>query len=1162
MAKVGSLEFATGKLGSRLILVLGHTKCGAIYGATKTYLDSTQPGKKAGCALEGLLQDLGTVAEQAAQEMGAEAASDDVAAHAVKVNVFHTINFLLKFSQSIREGVRSGQIQIQGGIYHLETGCVEFLGKSPAQAELLDSAMPLPPSMVASNDADRGVHGVRTGADERMPSDVALKMLKEGNERFAIGAVTASKTSGDMRKALVKYNQAPHSAILGSIAGATQTFQSGSSKAPGCALEGLLQGLASVAKEASDDLGPGAAQEKLVSHAVKVNVFNSMNFLLQFSEPIRDLVSKGDLDIQGGIYHLETGRVEFLGDLFVLRNAGNTCTHAEGSILGSLEFCTGALNTQLIFVLGHTNCGAIKGATATYLAPKDEKKKASQALDVLLNELSSVVSEAQAQCGRKATEDEIAAKAIKLNVFHTINFLLQYSEPIREKVRSGKLEIQGGIYDLKSGQVEFLGQSPMQSKLVKSTSTAAPSLQQKLVLGTLSGALALVLLLLVRRVQKQAPAPVRIALGTIGLIFDRSQIHGPVCKGLKSYVSQMVPGSEATVFEVADKAKVMITYAAPSGKTFSQDRDGKAESKCFDWRRVMSVVIPLLFLAVWYQVAKSLISRENKWTPTRSRRLPREKTTFADVVSRSKVELSEIVEYLNNPSKFKQELSGSKTLYEKNHADSANEMRRGRAASLSPPMDVKKGGRDRVWEGGHTVIDHLSPFYSKYADAASANERIRQAAMFFCVAEGHVEDGDLEEASVASEGCLEIFREENDQKGIRDALRLAVHVLRAKADEAGARNQGERAAAREQLEKAEALAEEELSNYRDAGDDLGQGCMLLSLAEATCAYRGSNKREEALGNCEEARDLFHQVGDAKYEGLAILMLAEVYFRKRNFHAARRASAEAAEIFKGEDDKLCQAMALHMGAATDARAGVLEMAIRLGRKSLKILQEVGTKKQQMASLLALGQFYLMREDARLSLSMGEAATALLQELFVWRMPQCQGVAVGFLVEAYILNNQAHKAIQVCKEALERVRHRFDQKRETVYLLHHLIHALSVYGDIEQAREVSEEALAVADDVGCKRLKAHVWEEMSHAYLLGEQNNDALHAAEVSVQLLKDLGADHDEITTRLQVLTKVLIIQDNYREAYNQIELAKENKSMRSIWYADLQQCQTRWNPRT
>ena len=50
----------------------------------------------------------------------------------------------------------------------------------------------------------------------------------------------------------------------------------------GCALEGLLQGLASVAKETSEELGPGASQEQLVSRAVKVNVFNSMNFLLKF----------------------------------------------------------------------------------------------------------------------------------------------------------------------------------------------------------------------------------------------------------------------------------------------------------------------------------------------------------------------------------------------------------------------------------------------------------------------------------------------------------------------------------------------------------------------------------------------------------------------------------------------------------------------------------------------------------------------------------------------------------------------------------------------------------------------------------------------------------------------------------------------------------------
>ena len=545
---VGSLEFCTGKLGSRLILVLGHTKCGAIYGATKTFMDASNASqRKAGSALEGLLQGLGSVAEQAAQEVGPDASSDDVAAHAVKVNVFHTINFLLKYSHSIRESVRSGQVQIEGGIYQLETGSVEFLGASPRQGDLLSSSLPVPPSMITPDDA-RGVHGVRTAADERMPSDVALKMLKDGNERFAAGAQTASSTSGDMLKALAQYNQAPHSAILGcadsrvpvdtvfdampgelfvlrnagntcthaegsmlgslefctgklgsrlilvlghtkcgAIAGATtayQSYQSDEPRAPGCALEGLLQGLAAVAKEASSDLGPGVPQDKLVSHAVKVNVFNSINFLLKFSEPLRDLVRKGELDIQGGIYHLETGRVEFLGrsprqdellssklslppsmamntvrtsedgtvepnlamqmlregnerfavgapligkvnrsmrealalkgqaphtaivgcadsrvpletvfdalpgDLFVLRNAGNTCTHAEGSILGSLEFCTGALNTQLIFVLGHTNCGALKGATSAFLSSKESKKQAGtnwhgQLLDIL-----------------------------------------------------------------------------------------------------------------------------------------------------------------------------------------------------------------------------------------------------------------------------------------------------------------------------------------------------------------------------------------------------------------------------------------------------------------------------------------------------------------------------------------------------------------------------------------------------------------------------------------------------------------------------------------------------------------------------------------------------------------------------------------------------------
>ena len=282
------MEFCTGKLGAQLVLVLGHTQCGAVAGATKTY--QAGESKAPGSALEGLLQGLAGVAQQASEDLGPGAKEAKLIAHAVKVNVFHSMNFLLKFSEPLRDLVRKGNLQIQGGIYHLETGRVEFLGCSPQQAELLSSKRSVPPSIHCGT--------IRTAQSEPVMPQDALAMLKDGNERFAVGAPTAGKVHQSMRADLNNMGQAPHTALVG------------------CA----------------DSRVP-----------------------------------------------LETVFDALPGDLFVLRNAGNTCTHAEGSVLGSLEFCTGALNTRLIFVLGHTACGAIKGATKAYLDSK--KSKSSVAKD-------------------------------------------------------------------------------------------------------------------------------------------------------------------------------------------------------------------------------------------------------------------------------------------------------------------------------------------------------------------------------------------------------------------------------------------------------------------------------------------------------------------------------------------------------------------------------------------------------------------------------------------------------------------------------------------------------------------------------------------------------------------------------------------------------------
>jgi len=163
------------------------------------------------------------------------------------------------------------------------------------------------------------------------------------------------------------------------------------------------------------------------------------------------------------------------GDLFVLRNAGNTCTHAEGSIVGSVEYACGHLGTRLVLVLGHTLCGAIAGATKVVAARRaapaqggPEGKKQQSMLDTMLVGLAPAAEAATSELPEGATQEQVAAHAVRVNVLHTMEKLLEYSEPLRKKVREGAVEVHGGVYDLHSGSVEFLGPSPKTAELLES----------------------------------------------------------------------------------------------------------------------------------------------------------------------------------------------------------------------------------------------------------------------------------------------------------------------------------------------------------------------------------------------------------------------------------------------------------------------------------------------------------------------------------------------------------------------------------------------------------------------------------------------------------------------------------------------------------------------
>jgi len=134
-----------------------------------------------------------------------------------------------------------------------------------------------------------------------------------------------------------------------------------------------------------------------------------------------------------------------LGDLFVGRVAGN---FENTDLLGSMEFATKLSGARLIVVLGHTNCGAIKGAC-------DGAQLGN--LTELLARLRPAVDATHDVPGDRSSKNEAFVDAVtRTNVLRTLEEIDARSAVIHELVQQGQLQVVGGIYDLQTGRVDWL----------------------------------------------------------------------------------------------------------------------------------------------------------------------------------------------------------------------------------------------------------------------------------------------------------------------------------------------------------------------------------------------------------------------------------------------------------------------------------------------------------------------------------------------------------------------------------------------------------------------------------------------------------------------------------------------------------------------------------
>lgn len=133
-----------------------------------------------------------------------------------------------------------------------------------------------------------------------------------------------------------------------------------------------------------------------------------------------------------------------LGDIFSIRIAGNI---VNDDIIGSLEFCCKIAGSKLIVVLGHTNCGAIKGAC-------DNAELGS--LTQLLNKITPAIEqETQFKNNRNGSNLAYVNEIAKINVKNSMEAILKQSNTLRELIALEKIKIIGGLYDVASGEVTF-----------------------------------------------------------------------------------------------------------------------------------------------------------------------------------------------------------------------------------------------------------------------------------------------------------------------------------------------------------------------------------------------------------------------------------------------------------------------------------------------------------------------------------------------------------------------------------------------------------------------------------------------------------------------------------------------------------------------------------
>ncbi len=157
-----------------------------------------------------------------------------------------------------------------------------------------------------------------------------------------------------------------------------------------------------------------------------------------------------------------------LGDIFSIRIAGNV---VGPKVLGSLEYACGVAGSKLIVVLGHTKCGAVTASVkfaSSGLSP--EAVTGCRHLDAIVDRITYSIDQEKCQEVDKLPEAEqgqFVEQVTRENVLHSIRQIVSESPSLKQMSDEGKIGLVGAVYDVASGNIEFLVDDAVGLKLAK-----------------------------------------------------------------------------------------------------------------------------------------------------------------------------------------------------------------------------------------------------------------------------------------------------------------------------------------------------------------------------------------------------------------------------------------------------------------------------------------------------------------------------------------------------------------------------------------------------------------------------------------------------------------------------------------------------------------------